>query len=187
MSLRLEMGDPLLGDAGRVALEMLAELKPRSYVTREFPNMHVTLVDEAHQRGVTIVNHGDWPIPEYGLDVWAAAFGQPDAVWHRDMMRTGGRVASMRWPVALQVSPLTDDQLTRYAHLAQLSAGTEMVIVAGAVADMVAEIRSLRTDLAQRQQAEQRMGDWLERMLNSDDPPAELASPHTPLLTAQVR
>ena len=165
---------------------MLAEIKPRSYVTRRFTNMTVTLVDEAHQRGVILTNHEQWPIPAYGLDVWAAAFGQPDAEW-RQNMAIGGRVASMRWPVALQVSPLTDDQLTRYAHLAQLSAGTEMVIVAGAVADMVAEIRQLRADLAQRRQAEQRMGMWLENMLNSDDSPVELTTLFPPLLTAQVR
>lgn len=183
MSLRLEMGDPLLGPAGQIALEMLAELKPRSYVTRQYLNMQVTLVDEAHQRGVILVNYNDWPIPEYGLEVWAAAFGQPDAVWRQNMC-SGGRVASMRWPVALRVSPLTDEQLTRYAHLAQLSVGTEMVIASGAVADMVAEIRQLRVELAQRQQAEQRMGDWMERMLNSDDEPAEHSRP---LLTAQVR
>lgn len=160
MSLRLEMGDPLLGPAGQVALEMLAELKPRSYITRMFGSVRITLVDEAHQRGVILVNDNDWPIPEHWLEIWAAAFGQPDAVWTHNM-RIGGRVASMRWAVALQVTPLADDQLARYAHLAQLSAGTEMVIASGAVADMVAEIRQLRAEREQRQLAEQRMGKWL--------------------------
>ena len=185
MSLRLEIGDPLLGPAGQVALEMLASIAPRSYITRMFGSVRITLVDEAHQRGVILVNDNDWPISGYELEVWAAAFGQPDAVWQQNM-RIGGRVASMRWPVALQVTPLTDEQLARYGHLAQLSVGTEMVIASGAVADMVAEIRQLRAERDQRQLAEQRMADWLERTLNSDALPAELGH-RPPLLTAQVR
>ena len=68
------------------------------------------------------------------------------------------------------MTTLTDEQLARLADRAQVSAGSEMSITAAAVTDMVAEIRSLREQLAQRQQAEQRMGDWLERMLNSDAP-----------------
>ena len=179
------MGDRLLGPAGQVALEMLAELHRPGVVHREYSNMAVTLADDGQQRGVILADKLGWPLPEYGLEVWAAAFGQPDAVWTQNM-QIGGRVASMKWSVALQVSPLTDDQLARYAHLAQLSAGTEMVIASGAVADMVAEIRQLRAERDQRQLAEQRMADWLERTLNSDALPAELGH-RPPLLTAQYR
>ena len=102
MSLRLEMGDPLLGPAGQVALEMLAELTPRGVVHREYSNMAITLADDGQQRGVILVDRRDWPIPEYGLDVWAAAFGRPSATW-----RSSGHVAFMRWPTVplLEVQP----------------------------------------------------------------------------------
>ena len=145
MSLRLEMGDPLLGPAGQIAIEMLKELKgQRGVVERNYPTMRVTLIDDGYQRAVLLASENGLPIPEYGLEVWAAAFGQPDAVWHMGYARQS---ASLRWRVTSLLIPLTDKQLARYANLAQLSAGTEMVIQSNAVADMVSEIRQLRAVL----------------------------------------
>ena len=56
-----------------------------------------TIIDTATD-GVILVDRQGWPIPAYGLEVWAAAFGQPCAEW-----RSNGRVAAMRWPVQRQL------------------------------------------------------------------------------------